>query len=91
MCLCKYVLVHVACGRKIVAYHIRTVCISTHVHLIIVMQVTGRGEKIRWYNHALPDFTYNKLRLLTKAVRSVYFKALMSKCSLKSRTCICTV
>ena len=44
------------------------------------MQVTGHGEKLRWY-HVLPDFTYNKLRFLTKAVRSVYFKTFMSKCS----------
>ena len=48
------------------------------------MQVTGRGEKLRWY-HMLPDFTYNKMRFLTKTVRSVYFKVFMSKCSLKSQ------
>lgn len=44
----------------------------------MILQVTGHGEKIRWY-HVLPRFAYTKLKLLTEVVRSVYFKAIMSE------------
>ena len=48
------------------------------MYMHMILQVTGHGEKIRWY-HIMPHFAYTKLKLLTKGVRSVYFKAIMSK------------
>ena len=44
-------------------------------------QVTGYGEKIRWYNYKnMPDSIYLVLRRLTQVVESLVFKVTMSKC-----------
>ncbi|XP_065889561.1 two pore channel protein 1-like isoform X2 [Dysidea avara] len=40
-------------------------------------KVSGYGELLRWYID-LPDFLYSKMKKLTKAVKSTYFKAAMN-------------
>ena len=60
----------------IYSYEFQMYC--TYYHTCI--QVTGFGEKIRWYNNKkIPDRVFNILKLLTIIVDSLWFKVTMSK------------